>query len=161
MDYETQRCSRHCAVTGRTLEPGEAFYSALLVEGGQVLRRDFAVDQWQGPPEKAIGWWKSQVPLRDAPKMQLAPNDVMLELLEQLEHAPDKEDLRYVLSLLLIRRRVLRLEETVRDEQGRETAVLACPRRDKSYRVFTASPDDARAAELQAELSGLLFAKAN
>ena len=38
------------------------------------------------------------------------PNDVMLELFDQWDGQPDKEDLRYVLTLLLIRRRVLRLE---------------------------------------------------
>jgi len=161
MDYEVERSTRHCHLTGRQLEPGETFYSTLITQDAQVLRHDYAPEAWQGPPEGVLGWWKSQVPRRDAPRVHLAPNDVMLELLEQLEHDASKQDLRYVLSLLLIRRRVMRLEEVRHDERGREVTVLYCPRRDATYRVLTATPDEVRTAELQTELSRLLFAKAD
>ena len=129
MDFEVQRCTRHCAATGRELKPGETFYSTLVAEGSQVLRRDYAAEAWQGPPEGVLGWWKSHLPARDARRVHWAPNDVMLELLEQLETQPEKHDMRYVLSLLLVRRRVVRLEDTQRDEAGDEISVLYCPRR--------------------------------
>jgi hypothetical protein len=82
----------------------------------------------------------------------------MLELLEQWESDPEKLESRYVLSLLLVRRRVLRLEETEHNETGQEVAVLYCPRRESTYRVITAVPDDRRAAQIQEELGRLLFA---
>jgi len=160
IDYEVQRCTRHCAVTGRELQPGEMFYSTLVAEGAQVVRRDYAMDAWQGPPEGVLGWWKSQMPERQAKKLGWAPNDVMLELLESLESQPDKTDMRYVLALLLVRRRVVRLEETEHDDQGREVSVIYCPRRDTTYRVLTAMPDEARTNEIQEELARLLFANA-
>ena len=160
MDFEVQRCTRHCAATGRELKPGETFYSTLVAEGAQVLRRDYAAEAWQGPPEGVLGWWKSHLPVRDARRVHWAPNDVMLELLEQLETQSEKHDMRYVLSLLLVRRRVVRLEDTARDEAGDEVSVLYCPRREKEYRVRTVMPDDARAIEIQNELANLLFANA-
>ncbi len=159
IDYEVQRCTRHCAVSGRELAPGEVFYSTLTAQGAQVVRRDYAAEAWQGPPDGILGWWKAHVPLRDAKKLHWAPNDVMLELLETLESQPDKLDLRYVLSLLLIRRRVVRLEETARDEAGREISVLYCPRREATYHVVTMSPDEQRTQEIQEELAGLLFSQ--
>ena len=66
--------------------------------------------------------------------------------------------MRYVLALLLIRRRVVRLEETERDEQGREVSVLYCPRRETTYRVVVELPTDERTDEIQEELARLLFA---
>lgn len=156
MDFEVQRITRHCAKTGRELKPGEVVYSMLVSEGSQVVRRDFAADSWEGPAEGSLGWWKSHVPKSDAKKMQWAPNDVMLELLEQLEAVPEKHDMRYVLALLLIRRRVVRLEETEQDAAG-EVSVLYCPKREATYRVSTVMPDDQRTVEIQAELSKLLF----
>ena len=42
MDYEVQRFTRHCATTGRELAPGEEFYTALVAEGAEVRRLDFA-----------------------------------------------------------------------------------------------------------------------
>lgn len=160
IDYEIQRCTRHCAATARELQPGETFYSTLTAEGSDVVRRDYAREAWQGPPEGILGWWKSQMPERDAKKMHWAPNDVMLDLLETLVSQPDKHGLRYVLALLLVRRRVLRQEETERDSAGQEIAVLYCPRRETTYRVAAVMPDDAHVAEIQEELARLLFADA-
>ena len=41
-----------------------------------------------------------------------APNDVMLNYFERLLEDPTAEDARYVLALLLVRRRMLRVEGT-------------------------------------------------
>jgi hypothetical protein len=161
IDFEVQRCTRHCTVTGRELRPGEAFYSTLAAEGATVVRRDYSLEAWQGPPEGILGWWKSRMPERNSKRLHWAPNDVMLELLESLADQEDRQDLRYVLALLLIRRRVVRKEETETDEQSREVSVLYCPRRETTYRVVTVLPTDARAQEIQQELSRLLFAEAN
>jgi hypothetical protein len=160
MDYEIQRSNRSCAATGKELSPGEEFYSVLIAEGADLKRYDYCVDAWEGPPDGAIGCWKSQMPRPDARRVHWAPNDVMLHFFEQIESAPGKEDMRYVLALLLVRRRVMRLEEQQRDERGGEVLVLYCPRRDTTYRVPAIAPDPARIDEIQDELAKLLFAKA-
>ena len=160
IDYEVQRCTRRCATTQRELQPGEIFYSTLVAEGAQVVRHDYSQEAWQGPPEGVLGWWKSHMPERDAKKLHWAPNDVMLELLEGLASQPERQDMRYVLALLLIRRRVVRLEETRKDESSREVSILYCPRREATYTIVTAMPSEPRIAEIQEELSRLLFAGA-
>ncbi|HZZ72231.1 MAG TPA: hypothetical protein VFE24_08250 [Pirellulales bacterium] len=159
MDYEVQRCTRTCAISGRELKPGETFYSVLQSVAGEVVRQDYAAEAWPGPPEQTIGWWKSQIPLGDPKRVQWAPNEVMLELFEELENQPAQHDFRYVLSLLLVRRRVLRLEETEQDAADQETLLLNCPKRETEYRVAVVMPSAARAAEIQAELKKLLWAK--
>jgi hypothetical protein len=160
IDYEVQRCTRQCAATGRQLEPGETFYSVLAVEGAQVARRDYAAEAWHGPPEDALGWWKSRMPERDAHKLRWAPNDVMLHLLEELESQGELRDMRYVLALLLARRRVARLEESEFDATGQEWLVVHCPKYDQIYKVRVAAPTPERVEEIQDELAKLLFADA-
>ncbi len=134
------------------------FYSALIVEGSNLVRHDYSTEAWHGPPEKAVGWWKSKLPPREGAQMHWAPNDVMLDLLEQLADDPARADMRYVLALLLVRRRVCRLEETQHGASGQEQLVLFCPRREQEYRVNVATPDEARIKEIQDELARLLFA---
>lgn len=158
MEYERAHCTRRCAQTGRELRPGETIYSALFAEGSNVVRRDYAAEAWQGPPENALGWWKSVLPKREGVVVHWAPNDVMLDLLEQFEGDPARADMRYVLALLLVRRRVCRLEESKSDPQQGETMVLFCPRREQEYRIAVSIPSDTRIKEIQEELAHLLFA---
>ena len=157
MDYEVERCTRRCAATGRELQPGELYYSTLSVERRSIVRSDFSFEGWQGPPPGVLAWWKSHLPKAEAAKRTWAPNDVMLELFEGLETQPDQQDFRYVLALLLVRRRVMRVEETRADEQGRETLVAYCPRREREFQVLAVLPDPQRAEEIQTELSRLFL----
>jgi hypothetical protein len=156
MEYEVQHGGRRCSKTGREFAPGEAFYSVLLAEGKELKRLDYAAEAWPGAPEDAVGWWKSVVPDRSAAKRRWAPNDVMLDFWDRLADEPDKQDMRYVLTLLLVRRRVFRLEEERRGPCGEERLVVGCPRRDATYEVAAAIPTDERIEEIQAELEKLL-----
>ncbi len=161
MDYEIQRCTRRCAATEREFSAGEEFFSVLIAEGAELRRLDYCADAWEGPPENATGWWRSRMPSATQKRMHWAPNEVMLHFFEELEDQPDRLDMRFVLALLLVRRRVLREEDRNTDDQGREVMVLFCPRRDKTYSVPTVLPSPGRVEQIQNELAQLLFAKAD
>ena len=155
MEYEIERCTRHCTATGRELAPGEEFFSVVVEERTGLKRHDYATDAWAGPPEGAVGWWKTQVPTPET-RAKLAPNDVMLQFFDQLETQPPRADMRYLLALLLVRRRVLRLEEEERDAEGRPIMIVYCPRRDATYKLPAAMPDETQINVLQEELARLL-----
>jgi hypothetical protein len=159
-EFEVQRCTRRCAALERELAPGETFYSVLLQRGADVVRRDYSAEGWQGPPEDSLGWWKSQMPdASGVKKGTLAPSEVLLEYFEQLEGVAAQQDLRYVLALLMVRRRIMRLEGAERDETGKEVLVLACSRNEAEYRTPVAVPNEERAAEIQRELEKLLYSE--
>ncbi|MFV1964659.1 MAG: hypothetical protein ACC628_04500 [Pirellulaceae bacterium] len=160
LDFEVQRCTRRCGKTNRELEPGEEFYSVLIADGSQVVRLDYAVDVWEGAPPDALGWWKSRMPEPNANRLHWAPNDVMLHLFIELAEQEEKQDQRYVLSLLLIRRRIVRLEDSETDERGREVMTVYCPRNETEYKIPVVMPTPERIREIQDELARLLFADA-
>lgn len=161
LDFEVQRCTRRCAASGRELRPGERCVSVLIAEGAQVVRYDYAADAWQGPPENCVGWWSARVPDGASQRVAWAPNDVMLDYFERLEGQEERRDVRYVLTLLLIRRRLLRLESTATEPDGQEVAVVYCARNEREYRVAAILPDEPRVREIQSELSALLFGGAS
>jgi hypothetical protein len=185
LEFEVQRGTRRCAATDRALEPGDECYSVLDIRGADVVRKDFCPEGWSGAPDGAFGWWKSRVPEPSAKKIKLAPNDVLLELFDQLAERPDQTDLRYVLTLLLIRRRVLRIEEvsgdhpagsarcqvsgkssssdlrpSTPDPSPSEIMHVYCPKRDANYEVTVSMPTGTRIDEIQQQLSELLIADA-
>jgi len=178
LEFEVQRFTRRCHETERELTPGETFYSALFDEPGGVTRRDYCADAWQGPPEDAVSSWKSQVPAPTSTKVNWAPNDVMMHYFETLENEPEKADFRYVLTLLMIRRRILQFEATADDAEDAmaelveeadadpasgepraappvETMTVYFPRKDSMHRVVVADPTPQRIDEIQEELARL------
>lgn len=159
MDFEVQRCTRRCAKTDREFQAGEEFYSVLIPEGANVARQDIAITAWEGPPEQNLGWWKSQMPDINERKLHWAPNDVMLHYFEQLDGLADSSDTRYVLALLMVRRRIVKLVETEHDAAGREVLVLYCSKNENEYKVPVLHPTADRAKQIQEELAKLLFAK--
>ena len=170
LEFDVQRCARKCAATDRALEPGDVCYSVLEIAGADVIRKDFCAEGWAGAPEAAFGWWKSRIPEPTAKKIKLAPNDVLLELFDQLAEWPDQQDLRYVLTLLLVRRRVLRVDlsqgelgehpQVGASESGTELMTVYCPKRDANYEVTVDMPSGDRIDEIQQQLSELLIADA-
>lgn len=170
LDFEVQRSTRRCATTDRLLEPGDDCFSVLEVAGAEVIRKDYCREAWTGAPDGAFGWWKSRIPEPVAKKIKLAPNDVLLELFDQLADKSAQEDLRYVLTLLLVRRRVFRLETPPEPFMGRagqgggdrptETMFVYSPKRDASYQVTAVLPGEKRIEQIQQQLSDLLIAGA-
>ena len=161
LDFEVQKFSRRCAASGRELKPGETFFSVLVAVGADVERQDYAAEAWQGPPADAIGWWTAQVPDPRSNRVHWAPNDVMLHYFAQLQEVPTKQDSCYVSALLMIRRRILKLEATSVDDQGQEVLLVYCARNESEYRVPVVTPDASRADQIQKELAELLFARAD
>lgn len=157
MDFEIRKCTRRCAASERELTPNEVFYSVLVRDGADVVRRDYAESAWEGPPEGTVGCWKSQMPSAEAKRLKLAPNEVMLTLLEELENQPSKQHLRYLIALMLVRRRAAQLLDTEAVD-GRELLVIQ-PAKQDEVRVMVAEPmDAAHAQQLQEELVSLLYA---
>ena len=107
-EYKVGRCSRQCHALKRPLREGEWFYSVVMEAGDDYVRRDYSAESWEGPPEGTIGWWKNRMPTASEKKMVLAPPEVLIDLLRQMGHFPDKEKSRYLLALMLMRRRIVR-----------------------------------------------------
>ncbi len=160
MDFDIGRFTRRCAATERELRPGDSFYSILLPVGADVERQDILASEWTGAPENAICWWKSRMPSSNARKVTWAPNEVILDYFLQLHQRGDHVDQLYVLTLLMIRRRILRLDESQADDQGGESMVLYCSSTESEYRIHVAEPTTERIAEIEQELSQLLFSTA-
>ena len=74
---------------------------------------DIASSEWDGPQDEIIGWWRSHMPAADSRKLKPAPTGVLLDTLADLVDRAGKEELAFLLALLLVRRRVLVERETL------------------------------------------------
>lgn len=160
LDFEVRVCTRVCAESGKTLDAGEVYFSVLVESEGDTIRRDYAADVWQGPPEQNLGWWRSRMPGKNE-KPKLAPTEVMLKLLQSINGKKAEQKFRYVLGLLLVRRRVLRREDARRNDDGDEILMLARLKHDEQYEVLVDEPTEAEAEQIQQKMIRLLYGDAD
>jgi len=155
--YQIQSSSLRCSRTGRALEPGEKFYSVLFDRDGTWVREDISLEAWQGPPADAFSFWLCKAPAKDQPRKVIYDDGMLLECFDRLaqEHDPAKIRFRYVLALLLVRRKRLRLVDAER-VGGREVLILEDPRRRVRYRVPHPGLSEGELAEVENEVVQLL-----
>ncbi|KLU04524.1 hypothetical protein RISK_003578 [Rhodopirellula islandica] len=110
-EYKINRTTRRCSVGDRPLEPGEVYYSVVMEADEDFKRIDIAADAWTGPPEETIGWWKNRVPRAEEKKREIAPPEVLVELLRSMAGQPAAAKSRFLLALLLLRKRHLKTIE--------------------------------------------------
>ncbi|MCC9603042.1 hypothetical protein LOC67_21040 [Stieleria sp. JC731] len=108
-EYKVNRSTRQCFDQKRPLKEGEWYYSVVIGDDKGYQRRDYSAEAWESPPEGAVGFWKCQMPLNGERKMVLAPREVLIDLLRQMESDADQAKLRFLLALMLLRRRFVRV----------------------------------------------------
>ncbi len=124
-NYQLQGPARVCAASGRELRPGERAYSVLTDEGGQFVRRDFAADAWPGPPAGAVAWWVGRVPDAGKAAKPVINDELLVDCFEHLTDTTDpaRQNFRYVVALLLMRRKRFKFEDA-RKRGDAETLVV-------------------------------------
>ena len=89
-------------------------------------------------------------------KISWAPHDIMLDHFERLLQDPQQQDAAYVVALLMVRRKIVRLDDTEKGEDGVERLVLVGLKREGSYKIPVVEPTANRIVEIQNELTSLL-----
>jgi hypothetical protein len=156
-EYQIQPNTRLCAITGRALQPGERFFTALREEGGQFVRQDYSVETWQGPPPGTFSFWAGRVPADDESRKPRFDDDLLVECFDRLQgqEQPDRVNFRYVVALLLMRRKRLKFEEAiVQDEQ--EVLTLRCSRTGAKYQVLNPRLTEEQMVAVQDEVFKVL-----
>jgi hypothetical protein len=152
-EYQIQPNARRCSASGRELRPGERYFSVLTEEAGKFVRRDYAADAWQGPPAQAFSFWAGKIATPDGKRRPPIDDELLLDCFSRLEgqSEPGRVKFRYVVGLLLMRRRRLRLEGASR-EDGSEVLELRCPRTGTRYRMTNPALTDEETAAVQDEV---------
>ncbi|TWT73625.1 hypothetical protein Pla123a_39630 [Posidoniimonas polymericola] len=171
-ELEIPTGARRCVKSDLPLKAADHYFSLVREVRGVLQREDYAAEHWPGPPadddQDVVAWWESRPTGEAGAGRAMAPNDVLLKLFDQWADDPAHAEARYVLTLLLVRRRVMRIEADERHGLfgGPQTEAptpapglrVYCTRRDETYDVPEATPNAQRAAAIQQQLSSLLAA---
>jgi len=156
-EYQIEANTRRCAISGRELKTGERFYSVLLEEAGKFHRKDYSSEVWQGPPQGTFSFWTGRITASDHSRLPTIDEESLVDCFERLENEtePGRIRFRYIVALLLMRRKRFRFEEITKE--GEQTILhLRCSRDRAIYRVVDPHLTDEEMATVQGEVLGLL-----
>jgi hypothetical protein len=155
--FEVEAASGRCATTGRTLEEGEEFYTVLLESGDSFRRADYSLEAWTGPPEGAYCHFRSRVPVKEKRKKMLVNNELLAGFFERLadEAEPVRVQFRFVLALILMRKRLLRYEDSG-VEEGTEVWRMTLVHDRSEHRVVNPRLTDEQIEGVSRQLTAIL-----
>jgi hypothetical protein len=179
-DWRISRRRGTCSACERVFDDGERYMSSLRVTPEGLERADLCPAYWDGKPEAAHGeacrracqeraesgiegavegqdlfWWATRHQVERKKTVQLD-----LESLERLflelegKTEPAVQELRYVLCLILMRKRRLKVERVLRTAEG-EAFRVKRPRRDERYEVRVFDFTAERMAEVRTQLQAI------
>jgi hypothetical protein len=113
-----------CAVSGRQIAAGEKFMAAVRETPTGLERVDVAAEHWdafQAQPGNGandlLGFWQTVMPRPEQKKKVFVDDEVLCTLFERLAEAtePTKVGFRFVLGLILMRKRLIAYDSTRHD----------------------------------------------
>jgi hypothetical protein len=146
----SRRCDR-CGSCDTVFEDGTRHVSTLSLKGEELSRADSCVACWEreAPSAAIFFWYTRQSRERRGLRLDLP---TLEQLFLRLEGRTEERvlEMRYVLALLLMRKKRLKLVRIVR--QPRETMVVRRPRREEALEVAVFDFRPERMEELRREL---------
>lgn len=130
VEYPVGRPHGVCFVTQQAIGPGEAYFAALRETSQGFERVEFTPAAWEAWPKEQksglLAFWRTTMPARDASERDkrrlLVDDEVLGELFRRLADVgePEKLAFRFMLGLMLMRKKKLVFEGSDRDAEGRE-----------------------------------------
>jgi hypothetical protein len=155
-EWEIKSRARCCARTGKPFEEGEYFYTLLFRDGDGFRREDISEKAWAERNEniEPFSFWRSRYEAPTPAPAEPLPKDDAESLLRRLiaEGDPASENARYILALMLERKRVLRPVESS------ETSLLVYEHAGTGESIVLADPNLSleRLSAIQSEVYDML-----
>lgn len=158
-EWKIEKRKGACEGCAKAFAPDQEYYAALVDGGSQFVRHEFCTVCW--PSQKADGYyslWKARMPAADGGPKRAdveATEETFARLLAEGSADPSRQRLAFLLSLILLQRRRLKLLDTV-TRDGREVLRLERPVDRSVVEVVNPGVPETELESLKAEMDNLL-----
>ena len=120
-EWEIEKSHEQCAGTGRKIECGEEYFAALVETEEGLQRRDYSAQYWESDRPEVYCFWKTKLPQADEKKQIFVDDDMLMAFFDRLKEETEQEkvNFRFVLALILMRKRCLKYDST-KTEDGKD-----------------------------------------
>ena len=158
-EWEINKPLGQCYGTGRKIEYGEEYFGALVETGEGLQRRDFCADYWEEEKPNVFCYWKTRLPHPSQKKQIFVDDEMLLAFFERLgkETEQEKVNFRFVLALILMRKRRLKYDAT-RVEDANEIWRLRITGEKQFVEVINPHLDEEQIEQLSSQIGQILQA---
>ena len=156
--YDVPRPAGHCAATGRKIETGEKFFAAIRETPQGIERVDVTPQAWDGFDRSGVlAFWQTTMPAHEQKKKVFVDDEVLCTLFERLADAsePVKVNFRFVLGLILMRKRLIVYEDG-KHEDGRDVWVVRMKGKDERLTLIDPKLDEQQVSDVSQQLGEIL-----
>ena len=159
-EWEINKPLGQCYGTGRKIEYGEEYSGALVESEEGLQRRDFCADYWQREKPNVFCYWKTRLPRPDQKRQIFVDDQMLLAFFERLgiETEQEKINFRFVLALILMRKRRLKYD-TTRVEDDKEIwrlRIVGEKSADRRVEVINPHLDEEQIEQLSSQIGQIL-----
>ena len=116
-EWDINRPLGECCGTGQQIEAGQEYFGALVETEEGLIRRDFCGEYWDKEKPEVFCYWKTKLPDPEEKKPMFIDDDMLMSFFERLvdETEQEKVNFRFVLAMILMRKRRLKYDATKMD----------------------------------------------
>jgi hypothetical protein len=148
-----------CSKCEKEFEELEVYHATLNEVKDGFERRDYCRDCWSETlRDESFSFWQAKVPKKEEKKKLLVDDSVLFEFFKRLADSDDesKNGFRFVLALILMRKRLLKYVSTETGKKGEEIWVMKLTGENKDCRISNPQLDDAEIEKIRSELDTIL-----
>ncbi|NLH18293.1 MAG: hypothetical protein GX455_17095 [Phycisphaerae bacterium] len=156
-DWEIKKPLGQCSGTGTVFSPGTDYFAALVQTEQGLERRDYSISFWESEKPSTYCFWRSRIPEGREKKRLFVSDEMLVSFFERLSEETDVEkvNFRFVLTLILMRKRKLKYESS-RTEEGREIWTLRVTGEDRSVQVVNPHLAEDQIEQLSSQMGQIL-----
>ena len=162
-DWTIQGRSDRCAVTNEPFKDGEYFYTLLFDEGTGYRREDLSEQAYKDRPAdgpQPFSFWRTKYEAPPPASPEALGKQTAEDLLRRYmaEQSPQYANARYILALMLERKRTFKQIDQKRNEEGQSVLIYEHRGTGEVFMIPDPQLRLEQIAEVQAEIAPLLGA---
>ena len=156
-DWTINKPLGECSGTGRQIEPGEEYFGALVETEEGLERRDYSAEYWEKEKPEVFCFWRTKLADPEEKKELFVSDEMLMAFFERLANETDAEkvNFRFVLALVLMRKRRLKYDAT-RTDDGKEIWCLRVVGEKDIVEVVNPHLDDEQIELLTSQMGQIL-----
>jgi len=161
-DYNISKTAGACFACGKEFDDGQDFMATVAESEQEIQREDYCLECWQSLAEEKqtglLGIWRSCAVAAEEKRKLFVGDELLTSFFERLNEADSEAKIafRFVLALVLMRKKLLVYDHTASLEDGTEVWKMHFKGSNQSHSVIDPKMDEDKIREVSSQLGQIL-----